>query len=209
MMNTNLKKVIIIGAGGHSKVVADIVIKNGDRIIGFLDGINSFGTHIGYPILGTDKDYIKYLDCYFIIAIGNAKARERIVSNMNNVKWYTAIHPNAVISKIDTIIGYGTVVMANATINSGASIGNHCIINTNSTVEHDNVIEDYAHISVGTKLAGSVHIGKRTWVGVGATISNDITVCSDCMIGAGAVVVKDIKKAGTYVGVPAHLIHKE
>ena len=205
-MYTDTKNVVIIGAGGHAKVVADIVLKNGDRIVGFLDGGHPKGAFVGYPILGSDSDYKKFEDCYFIIAIGNAKVRERIALSMGDVKWYTAIHPSAIISKIDTTIGEGTVVMANTTINSGAHIGNHCIINSNSTVEHDNIIDDYVHISVGAKVAGTVCIGKRTWVGIGATISNNLTVCHDCMIGAGAVVVKDIAKEGTYIGVPAHMI---
>ena len=93
--------------------------------------------------------------------------------------------------------------MANATINSGARIGKHCIINSNSVVEHDNIINDYVHVSVGAKIAGTVKIGTRTWVGVGATISNNISVCDDCMLGAGTVVVKDIIESGTYIGVPA------
>ena len=207
-MYTDSKNVVIIGAGGHAKVVADIVLKNGDKIIGFLDGVHPQGFFIGYPILGSDSDYVKYQDCYFVIAIGNAKVRERIASSLKNVKWYTAIHPSAIISKIDTQIGDGTVVMANTTINSGAHIGNHCIINSNSTVEHDNSIEDFVHISVGAKIAGTVHIGKRTWIGIGATINNNINICNDCMIGAGAVVVKDIVQEGTYIGVPAQLIHE-
>ncbi|HIX81308.1 MAG TPA: hypothetical protein H9980_04960 [Candidatus Erysipelatoclostridium merdavium] len=93
--------------------------------------------------------------------------------------------------------------MANAVVNPGASIGKHCIINTSAVVEHDNIIEDYVHISVGAKIAGTVHIGKRTWIGIGATVKNNISICNDCMIGASGVVVKDILIPGTYIGVPA------
>ena len=199
------KQVIIIGASGHGKVIADIVLKSGDTIKGFLDDFNQEHEFIGYPILGTTEDYQKYSDDYFVVGIGNAEIRERIISKLKNVKFYTAIHPSSVISAIGVHIGEGTVVMANAVINSCASVGKHCIINSSSVVEHDNVIEDYVHVSVGTKLAGNVHIGKSTWVGIGATVKNNVSICNDCMIGAGTVVVKDIKEKGTYMGVPARL----
>ncbi len=203
-----MKNVIIIGAGGHAKVVADIIQCSGDHVLGFLVSGTTDNTFLGKPILGKDSDYDLYPDAYFVIAIGNANARERISSNMPNAKWYTAIHPTAVISTLDTIIGEGTVVMANAVINPCAHIGKHCIVNSTAVVEHDNNIDDFVHVSVGTKLAGSVTVGKRTWLGVGATISNGISICSDCMIGAGAVVVKDIVEPGTYVGVPAKKLTK-
>lgn len=206
MIYNTPKNVIIVGAGGHAKVVADIVLKSGDRIVGFLDENHPCGSFIGYPKLGKNADYTKFPDCYFIIAVGNASVREHLSSMMNNVKWYTAIHPNAIISKIDTSIGEGSVIMANAAVNSGAHIGKHCIINTGSVVEHDNNIGDFVHISVGAKVAGSVTVGAKTWIGVGASIRNNIAVCDNCMIGAGAVVVKDIKESGTYVGVPAKMI---
>lgn len=198
------KSVIIIGAGGHGKVIADIVLNSGDFVIGFLDdGCNENSSVCGFPVLGGISDYTQYKEnCMFVVAIGNSKIREKVVSELTDVNWYTAIHPTAVISKVGTSIGYGTVIMANAVVNPGASIGNHCIINTSSVVEHDNVIEDYVHISVGAKIAGTVRIGKRTWVGIGATVKNNISICNDCMIGAGGVVVKDILMPGTYIGVP-------
>lgn len=201
-----MKDVIIIGTGGHAKVIADIVLCSGDNLVGFLTSDRDKNSFIGKPILGCDTDYANYRSCYFVIGIGNPHVRERISNSMIDVKWYTAIHPSSIISTISTSIGEGTVVMANAVINPFSQIGKHCIINTNATVEHDNSIEDFAHISVGTKLAGTVKIGKRTWVGIGATVSNGINVCEDCMIGAGAVVVKNIETSGTYIGVPARKI---
>lgn len=198
------KSVVIIGASGHGKVIADIVKRNGDTILGFLDDApNRPDVFIGYPILGTTDEYHSISDAQYIIAIGNAQIREKIANKLNGVNWYTAIHPSAVISDIDVTIEEGTVVMANAVINPGASIGCHCIVNTGAIVEHDNRIEDYVHISVGTKLAGTVTIGKSTWVGIGAVVSNNISICENCTIGAGAVVIRDIPASGTYVGVPA------
>ena len=203
------KRVVIIGASGHGKVVADIVIRSGDQVVGFLDDNPELGTDfMSFPILGKLEQFQQYKECWFVVAIGNATVREKIVAQLGSVKWYTAVHPSAVISSMGVSIGEGTVVMANAVINPGATIGKHCIINTSTVVEHDNRIEDLAHISVGAKLAGTVHVGKRTWIGIGASVRNNISIYQDCIIGAGAVVVKTIEQPGAYVGIPARLMTK-
>lgn len=198
------KNVVIIGASGHGKVIADIIIKSGDRAAGFLDDAENLPESIlGIPVLGRVRDFSKYEDCSFVIAIGSAKVRERISSMLGQkVQWYTAVHPAAVISSLGVEIGEGTVVMANAVINSGAHIGRHCIVNTAAVVEHDNMLEDYVHISPNAALAGTVTVGKRTHIGVGACVRNNLSICADCVIGAGGVVVKDIKEPGTYMGIP-------
>ncbi len=201
------KKVVIIGAGGHAKVIADIIEKSGDEIVGFLDDNKKKGTNIikEYKVLGDFNNRfplaIANSDYEFIIAIGDNKKREEI-SHSPNLKFYTAIHPSAQIG-LDVEIKEGTVVMANSCINSSAKIGKHCIINTGAIIEHDNIIEDFVHISPNVALGGTVKIGKNTHVGIGSTIKNNITICENCKIGAGAVVVKDIEKEGTYIGVPA------
>lgn len=199
MEGSILKKLVIIGASGHGKVIADIAVKNGYEEIVFLDDNESLLECAGYPVVGRTSEATT-LDVDKIIAIGNAKIREQMQTNLGNV--VTLIHPNATINR-RVKIGKGTVVMAGAVINSDTVIGDGCIINTGSSVDHDCRIGDYAHISVGAHVAGTCCIGERTWIGVGATVSNNISVCSDCMIGAGAVVIKDIDKMGTYVGVPA------
>nr|WP_288723684.1 acetyltransferase [uncultured Sellimonas sp.] len=201
------KRVVIIGASGHGKVVADIVKKSGDQVVGFLDDNTNLGdTFIGLPVLGRIEKFYEYQSCQFVIGIGNSEVREKIAEKLKGVKWYTAIHPSAVLSDIDIVIKEGTVIMANAVINSGTTIGKHCIINSGAIVEHDNQIEDFVHISVGAKTAGMVYVGKRTWIGIGTSICNNLSICSNCMIGAGTVVIHDIERAGTYIGVPARRI---
>lgn len=199
------EKVVIIGASGHGKVIADIILKSGDRVEGFLDDAENLPERIlGIPVLGKVQDFSEYTDRHFVIAIGSAAIREKIAGMLDGkVRWYTAVHPNAVISLLGAEIGEGSVVMANAVINSGARIGRHCIVNTAAVVEHDNVLEEYVHISPGAALAGTVTVGKRTHIGVGASVRNNLSICADCMIGAGATVVKDIGEPGTYVGTPA------
>lgn len=201
--------VIIIGASGHGKVVADIVCCAGDCVKGFLDDNPEVGrTFIGFPVLGKVEDYKQFHNVKYVIAIGNAKIREEIAEKLQEVNWYTAVHPNAIISKIDTKIGEGTVVMANVVINPNVVIGKHCIINTGAIVEHDSEIEDFVHISVGVKLAGNVCVKKRSWIGIGGVVSNNLSVCGDCMIGAGSVVIRNIEEPGNYVGVPAKILYK-
>lgn len=200
------EKVVIIGASGHGKVIADIIVKSDDMVVGFLDDNPDLNDEfIGFPVLGKVSEANKYHGYKFVIAIGNATIRERI-SNELNVEWYTAIHPTAVVSSIDVEINEGTVVMANAVINSDSKIGRHCIINTGAIVEHDNNLGDFVHVSIGAKLAGNVKVGHRTWIGVGASVINNMQITNDCMIGAGAVVVRELMESGQYIGVPARKI---
>lgn len=193
-----MKRVVILGASGHAHVTADIVTACGDKVEAFLDDNTSIE-----GVSGSISDYINFKDSEFVIGIGNPEIRKKLSSLP--VKWYTAIHPTAVVSPRATI-GEGTVVMPNAVINSGAMIGKHAIINTAAVVEHDNEIGDYVHISVGAKMGGAVRVGESTWVGIGAAVNNNIDICGGCIIGAGAVVVKDIAESGTYIGVPTKRI---
>lgn len=205
-----MKRLIIIGASGHGKVVADIAKKNGYDEIVFLDDNEIITECLGFPVIGCVSAYVDYIDdCDFFVAIGNLEARERIYNDLiafgGNV--VTLIHPSAVIANSVTV-GYGTVVMAGAVINPSVAIGNGCIINTCASVDHDCIIGDLTHISVGAHLAGTVVVRESTIIGIGASVSNNIEITSDCIIGAGAVVVNDIKEKGTYVGVPARRIKK-
>lgn len=197
---------IIIGAGGHGKVVADIAYQtNKYKEILFLDDNASDKECLGFPIVGTSNNIKAWVSqAEFIVAIGKSVTREKVLNKLieQKAKIATLVHPKAVVGR-NVTIGYGTVVMAGVVINPDTYIGNGVIVNTSSSIDHDNVIEDYVHISVGAHLAGTVHVGSHTWIGIGATVSNNINICSGCMIGAGAVVVKDIEEGGTYVGVPA------
>lgn len=202
---------IIIGASGHGKVVADIAIKlNKWQNIVFFDDDDSIKTCMGLQVIGKTVDANKYKDiAEFFIAIGNNSIRARIYSYLEElgISTTTLIHPNAVIGT-DVEIGLGTVVMAGTVINSSCRIGKACVINTCSTVDHDNLIEDFVHIAPGVRLAGTVRIGKGSWLGIGSIVSNNLYICGDCSLGAGAVVIKDIIESGTYVGVPVRRIIK-
>lgn len=208
------KKVVIIGAGGHAKVIADIIQKSGDIVYGFLDDNLKKGTIIlnneNLKVIGDLNSRftlpITQPELEFVIAIGDNNRRKEIAeTKIPNIKYYTAIHPSANIG-LDVSMGEGTVVMANACINASTKIGKHCIINTASVIEHDNLINNYVHISPNATLCGTVKVGNCTHVGAGAIIINNTNITDNCIIGAGATVVNDINEKGTYIGVPAKKI---
>ncbi len=198
------EQVIVIGGGGHAKVVIDCIESMGDTVVGILDDALPVGTKVqNIPVLGKVLECVGYTDYKLIIAIGNNLIRARLsVILEGKADWYTAVHPSAVVSRY-AHIGEGSVVLANAVVNASARIGAHCIINTSAVVEHDNFIDDFVHISPSASLGGTVKIGKLTHVGIGSVVKNNIEICEDCIIGAGAVVVKNITEEGTYVGIPA------
>ena len=207
-----MKRLLIIGASGHGKVVADIAKLNGYDNIAFLDDDESVKECVGYPVLGKslDAEALNASEASdFFVAIGNSTIRKRIMEGLEakHLHIITLIHPDAVIAE-NVHISTGSVIMAGVVINSSSSIGSGCIINTSSSVDHDNKIADYTHVSVGAHLAGTVTVGEHSWIGVGAVISNNLTICDHVTIGAGAVVIKNITIPGTYVGVPAVRIDK-
>ncbi len=193
-----MNRLIIIGASGHGKVVADIAQLNGYDDIVFLDDDENIKECAGYPIVGKSTE-APVGDVF--IAIGNGKIRKRIMGFYRDRQQPVLIHPNAVVAK-SVIIGKGSVVMAGAVINSGTQIGCGTIINTCSSIDHDCIIGDFVHIAVGTHLCGTIKVGELSWIGAGAIVINNINICSNVIIGAGAVVIDDVEQEGTYVGVP-------
>lgn len=201
------KKVIIFGASGHARVIADIVKKSNDEIVGFLDDnaeIQGKTIFDGKIVLGdtSEESVRKYADCYFIIGIGSNRVRKIISDKYSNLKWYTAIHPSSIIGS-DVFINEGSAIMAGTVLNTGTVVGKHCIVNTCSSLDHDNILEDYVHISPGSHLAGTVKIGEGTWICAGVTVINNVTIGKNNIIGAGATVIKNIdEENNTYIGVP-------
>ena len=202
-------KLLIIGASGHGKVVADIALKmNKWESISFLDDNENLKSSMGIDVIGTTKDVHKFIDSHdVIVGIGNNNTREKIQNMLEKLgaSIPVLIHPSAIIGN-DVEIGIGTVVMAGVVINCCTKIGKGCIINTSATVDHDNIIEDFVHISPGAHLAGTVKVGQGSWLGIGSVVSNNTYITSGCTIGAGAVVVKNIVEPGTYAGVPVRRI---
>lgn len=200
-----MKKLAIIGASGHGKVVADIAEKNGYNEIVFLDDYST-GECAGYPIVGTSQIIEELSDFEFIVAIGDNKIRASKQCMLPQDRIATLIHPSAVISR-RVVVHAGTVIMAGAVINSDVTIGRGCIINTASSVDHDCKLGDYVHLSPGCHIAGNVSIGHGSWLGIGSTIIQSISVCKEVIVGAGGVVIYSIDRSGTYVGNPCRKVN--
>ncbi|MEH6892580.1 acetyltransferase [Bacillus sp. JJ864] len=207
-------KIVIIGQGGHSKVVQDIILSNkGYEIIGYLDDRYEDITIVDNiyfgPILTAHEMIKSFNQIKFVIAIGDNKIREEIVGKLglSDDCYATLIHKTAVVSP-SAQIGLGTVVMPNVVINADTRIGNHAIINTSSIVEHDNRIGDFVHISPHVTLTGSIVIEEGVRVGAAATLIPSVNIGKWSVIGAGAVVIHDIPPNCTAAGIPAKVINE-
>lgn len=201
-----MTNVALIGAGGHSKVVQDIVRVNDDLTLYAVLDQNIKKKKVVDGVIHAHTDMIGDLvsNCKFCIAIGNNQVRQKLIEEFtfSSEKYVTLIHPTAVISPSATI-GRGTVIMPNAVINANSVVGNHCIVNSGAVIEHDNRIRDYVHVSPNATLAGTVTISKGTHVGSGATVIPGRKIGIWSVVGAGAVVTSDVSDEVTVVGVPA------
>lgn len=201
-------RLIIIGAGGHGKVLADIAYQmNKWQEICFLDDAMNGKTILGFPVIGKSQDIEKYQkNSDFIIGIGDNKIRERIFQQLVKLgcSIATLIHLKAVIG-LDVEILEGTVVMPGVVINTSTKIGRGVIVNTSSTVDHDCTIADFVHLSPGVHIAGTVLIGERTWIGIGSSVINNVSIGEDIIVGAGSVVINTIENQGIYFGTPSRI----
>jgi sugar O-acyltransferase (sialic acid O-acetyltransferase NeuD family) len=195
--------IYLFGAGGHAKVIVEILEEAGLDVGGLFDDAATDAQIWSYEItrfpgpFDFDKDRL-------IIAIGS-NATLRLKAESLQASYGVAIHPATTISR-RVRIGDGTVVMAGVTINSETVIGTHCILNTSASIDHDCVIEDYAHVSPNTTLCGNVRVGEGSHVGAGAVLIPGVSVGKWATVGAGSVVIRDVPDGATVVGSPATVI---
>ncbi|PIE96637.1 acetyltransferase [Bacillus fungorum] len=206
-------KILIIGCGGHSKVVRDIILSNeGYEIVGYLDDLYTGITIVDNLYFGAIADAREIInnfnDVKLVIAIGNNKVRREIseILNQQSSIYATLIHKTAIISS-NAYIGNGTVIMPNVVVNADTVIGNHTIINTGSIIEHDNIIDDFVHISPHATLTGSVTIAEGAHIGASATIIPGVQIGKWSIVGAGSVVINDFPSNCTAAGIPAKVIN--
>lgn len=203
-----IKKNIIIGASGHSKVIIDN-LRSTEQSIDFLLDDNSqlHGAELSkIPILG-DINVSQTLDTHnthFIVGIGSNSIRQNIyeIFVKKGFNSFNAIHSSVVISTYSEI-GLGVAIMPNVVVNAGTKIGNNVILNTACTIDHDCIISAHSHIAPGVHVCGGVIIGEGALIGVGASILPNIKIGKNVTIAAGAVVIKDIPDMKTVKGVPA------
>jgi len=199
-----MKSIAIIGAGGHAKVLVDLINKlNNYKIIGFYDD-NSNSKLYNLKYLGRIIDIDASIE-YFIIGIGNDRIRKKIYEENKNIKWVTLIHPSAILS--DSIsIECGTVICAGVIIQPDVEVGKHCILNTGCSIDHECVIGDFSSICPQATICGQVKIGEVCFIGANATIIQCIELGNDCIIGAGSVVIKNVDNFTKVVGNPGRKI---
>lgn len=208
--------IIVIGGGGHSRVLIDSLLLQSRQILGFTDmepkvQLTSFR---GVSCLGDDQLVLNYDPSEIRLvnalgSIGSTELRKRIYENFKSkgYSFTSVIHPSAVVAS-DVILGEGIQVMAGAIIQTSSQIGNNSIINTRSSVDHDCVVGSHVHVAPGVTLSGGIKVGDGVHIGSGATIIQQVSLHECSVIGAGAVVISDVPAHRTYVGVPAKEVQR-
>ncbi|MEF3365150.1 acetyltransferase [Methylocystis sp. 9N] len=205
-----LAPIVIIGSGGHAKVVIELARATGlFEVVGCTDPEPGARAVLGAPILGADDILPNLLERGVraaAVALGANHVRARVIAKLHALGFElpALIHPRATISP-SAVIGAGSVVMAGVVVNADARIGAGCIINTGATIDHDANIGQCVHIAPGSTLAGCVTIGDRTFLGAGTVVIPNIEIGADVIVGAGAVVVRPIAANAKAYGVPARL----
>ena len=199
-----MQTIALIGAGGHSKVIVDLINElNIYKIVGFYD--DNVSSKL-YNLINLGKiNNIDYSIKNFVIGIGNDKIRKQIFENNKNLNWITLIHPSAIISK-NVTIDKGTIVCAGSIIQTDVKIGKQCIINTGCSIDHECIINDFCNICPKATLCGQVQIGTLSFIGANSTLIQCITVGNNCIIGAGSVIIKNIENNCKVVGNPGRII---
>lgn len=187
---------ILYGAGGHGKVIKEIIEACGGEVEAFIDDNTAINERAGLTVLhaveGKDE---------MIVSIGSNKVRKMIAGKLD-CRFGVAIHPSAIVSP-SAKIGEGTVVMPGAIINADAVIGRHCIVNTGASVGHDCHLEDFCHVAPHATLCGTVHLGEGVWIGAGAVVNPNIEIGEWTVVGSASAVTGNLEPNITVAGVPA------
>ncbi len=207
-------RTLILGAGGHAQVVADILMRAHEagsncRPIGFLDDNPSLTGRLmlGLPVLGAVAQLDEFDHDAVIVAIGDNRTRARIFDAVQTQreKIVNAIHPAAVLAP-NVRLGEGVMICAGAVVNTGTIIDDNVILNTGSTVDHHNHIGRHAHVGPGSHLGGNVHVGEGALIGIGAIVIPGRSIANWAVVGAGAVVIQDVPAHTVVAGVPARVV---
>lgn len=206
--------IVVIGGGGHAKVVISVLRKLRSRqILGYTD-ITDQGTVVGVSYLGSDRELAAIatgpnrLNAVLAVGqVGLGEQRHELWTRLHSLALFFPfiVSPDAIVNE-GVSGGEGAVVMDGAVINGGSNLGLGAIVNTNSTVEHDVVLEDWVHVAPGATISGGVTVGRFSMIGAGATVIEGKKIVAGCVVGAGATVVCDLTDPGVYVGSPARRI---
>ncbi len=200
--SNNPHSIVLLGAGGHAKVVADALLSRHTAVAGFYDDaaepalVLPGATHLG-PLSGATGETRPT-----ILGLGALASRRKLLGSLPELAWASAVHARAVVSPRASIQP-GTLIAPRAVVNPGSTVGPHAIINSGAIVEHDCSVGENTHLGPGAILSGGIIIGSDTLIGSGAIVLPGIRIGSNCVIGAGAVVTKDLPDGSRAVGVPA------
>lgn len=208
--------VIIVGAGGHGRVVADALQAAGRSVLGFTDNDPSaWGTTpCGAPVLGND-DVLRQHEPQSVL-LANGLGTTRVSTLRRDVflklkaqgyRFATVVHPSATVSPRASI-EEGCQVMARAVVQVGATVAANTILNTGTIVDHDCAIGAHTHVATGATLSGGVTVGENCHIGAGATVIQGVSLGDECLVAAGAVVVRDAAARSRLAGVPARPMEK-
>lgn len=207
-----MNKVILIGAGGHSRVIIDILKLDIIGIYGIIDNDKTKeNTELdGIKIIGSDDLLIDIFNqgiknaFVCIGTIGNNEIRNKLYEKAKSLGFnlINAIHPKSIIAD-NLVLGQGNAIMAGTIVNTGVTLGSNIVLNTGCIIEHDVVIEDNVFVGPGAVIGGGVSIGENAFIGLGAKIIQGVTIGSNSVVGAGSVVINDISENTLNVGVPA------
>lgn len=202
-----MKRLAILGASGHGKVVADAAELSGwDDVVFYDDAWPGIETNGAWPVKGGSRELIESLGSYdgMVVAIGDNTVRlEKLIElEAGNASLVVIIHPSAQVSRYATV-SPGTVIFANSAVNAGAELGKGCIINTGSVVEHDCKLADGVHVSPNAALAGGVFVGRASWIGIGSAVKQLVSIGDGVVVGMGAVVTQNLSDGVVAFGNPA------
>lgn len=208
-------RVLILGASGHGRVVADaITSRNDHELVGFVDcTYSALDLILGYPLLGSDTDIARIVGEHsvdgIVVAVGDNWTRAAIIDRLTtilpHVHFPAILHASAVVGK-QVSIAEGSVIMAGAILNPGVTIGRHAIVNTAACVDHDSEISAFASVAPRVTCGGAVFVGQHTAIGIGATAIHGVRIGEHVVIGAGAVVIDSIPAYTVALGVPARVL---
>lgn len=211
LVSPHLRKTVIVGAGGHAKVVVDLFREaGGHELAGLIDSV-AIGTLVnGLPIIGSDDDFARLRNegiTHAHVAIGNNHRRLALARDLQELGFTltNAISPAAVISP-SAILGGGIAIMAGAVVNADSRLDDACILNTCSSLDHDGHIAEGAHVGPGCALAGNVRVGRLAFLGVGTCAIPGTEIGEEAVIGAGSCVIRSVPAGATAYGVPARVV---
>ncbi|MFA5149156.1 MAG: acetyltransferase [Candidatus Omnitrophota bacterium] len=207
------KKILLVGAGGHCKVILDLLLRSKEfKVAGIIDKKERIGERIlGVQVNGTDPDLPRFIKagvrhCFISVgSVGDPRLRVKLYDLARNAGFAfpNLVSPHAIVSSYASL-GNGNFIAPGAIINAGSKVGDNCIINTGAIIEHDCVIGDHVHIASGSVLSGGVSVGDYAHIGTGTFVIQNLKIGERAIIGAGSVVTRDVRKNALAYGNPCN-----